>query len=60
MSLHELLNKNSRVYAEYYLEPGATQIEVRFFLGSTPEESFRINNAVLIQRDGEWYFLQLL
>ncbi|MEQ8350068.1 MAG: hypothetical protein RH862_01200 [Leptospiraceae bacterium] len=60
MSLHELLNKNSRVFAEYYLEPGASQIEVRFYLGSTPEESFRINNAVLIQRDGSWYFLQLL
>ncbi len=60
MSLHEILNKNSRIFAEYYLEPGTTQIEVRFYLGSTPEESFRINNAVLIKRDGQWYFLQLL
>ncbi|MBU42594.1 MAG: hypothetical protein CMN76_05205 [Spirochaetaceae bacterium] len=59
VSLHELFNKNSRVQAEYYLEPGATQIEVRFYLGSTPEENFRVNNAVLIQREGEWYFLQL-
>lgn len=60
VSLHELLNKNSRVFTEYYLEPGGKQIEVRFRLGSTPNESYRVNNAVLIKRDGEWYFLQLL
>lgn len=60
ISLHELLNKNSRVFAEYYLEPGGTQVEVRLRLGSTPDESYRINNAVLIKRDGQWFFLQLL
>lgn len=60
ISLHELLNKNERIFTEYYLEPGGSQIEVRFRLGSTPEESYRINNAVLIKRDGQWYFLQLL
>jgi hypothetical protein len=59
VSLHELLNQNARVYTEYFLEPGGTQIEVRFFPGSTPDEAFRLNNAVFILRENTWYFLQL-
>lgn len=60
LSIHDLLEKNEVIKTEYYLEPGGTQVEVKFTLSSTPDQSFRLNNAVFIKRDNHWYFLQLL
>ena len=59
LSVRDLLRYSSTLKADFYMEPGALECELKLFLEDYPDYSYQLNNPVFIKEGDTWKIYRL-